>query len=609
MQVLKREITMNRRLLIALACCLLVISNNPALAQTFSVGINAPIPNYWTYDAPYVDVLMHSSGWWGIPSHNTPALTSTGYPSQPGSYQCFFYINGYQSGIYNFYGEGDFNISVSGVNYAAWPNNGFVPGTLKKDGNITTGQVQVMVPPVSVGGDYNAGTPNHATILLSLTVTNANNPPNNFHLIRPDYPAWPNTNAIFGKEYLQAYGPFCCIRFMDWMGTNNSKVTNWASRPDPNKYGCANAGSCYENMIELCNETNCDMWINVPLYATDDWAQNMANLIKQKLKSNLHVYVEVSNELWNWGFHDNWQQVETWDQSNSALTTTAAWARHGQEVAYLLMHFISIMRPTLGNQLRPVLAGQVANTIYCSAGLQWIQQTYGPPSNYIYGIAGAPYFGGSGPDIASLDSSMNAYINTNCLSWIQQNAALAKSYNVKFLCYEGGQSLVGTQSNFALMASLQYDPVMGAAYQSICNILKNNGADLCCFYNLLSGYSRYGFWGALEDIRQLSNPPIKYSILAGIAAGCDCGNAPSASPPSNNSSGSSNNSNSGNSGSSSVGGNVPSRSASGPNPGNTHSGAGTGNTGSSGSQSIIHYQDLRPAGQMGGPIRGSGGTN
>ncbi len=105
-------------------------------------------------------------------------------------------------------------------------------------------------------GGY-AGATGGQVVLAYFTATNANNPPNNLHFIRSDYPACPNTGALFGKEYLQAYDPFCCIRFMDWIRTNNSKVTNWASHPDPNVFGFNNnVGSCYENMIELCNQTS-----------------------------------------------------------------------------------------------------------------------------------------------------------------------------------------------------------------------------------------------------------------------------------------------------------------------------------------------------------------
>ena len=70
----------------------------------------------------------------------------------------------------------------------------------------------------------------------------------------------------------------------------------------------------YEAMIELCNQLDCDLWVTVPHLATDEYLANLAHLIRtgvdkatgeqttEPLKEDLKVWVEYSNEVWNWQF-------------------------------------------------------------------------------------------------------------------------------------------------------------------------------------------------------------------------------------------------------------------------------------------------------------------
>src|SRR5262249_40985426 len=72
--------------------------------------------------------------------------------------------------------------------------------------------------------------------------------------------------------------------------------------------------------VELANETGKDLYITLPVLATEDYTRNLANLIRYGsdgvnpytgpvddpvypgLNPNLRVYVEWSNEIWNFAF-------------------------------------------------------------------------------------------------------------------------------------------------------------------------------------------------------------------------------------------------------------------------------------------------------------------
>jgi hypothetical protein len=128
----------------------------------------------------------------------------------------------------------------------------------------------------------------------------------------------------FLPEFLDFCRPFHCLRFMDWGNTNNSLQEQWSDRkrpsfytmvartgdpagtwgapPSPFDYKFA-GGVAYEYMIQLCNTLQTDMWLCIPHRATDDYIWQLAKLVRNKLDPRLKVYLEYSNEIWNWQFH------------------------------------------------------------------------------------------------------------------------------------------------------------------------------------------------------------------------------------------------------------------------------------------------------------------
>ena len=44
------------------------------------------------------------------------------------------------------------------------------------------------------------------------------------------------------------------------------------------------------------------MWVNIPHNATDDYILNVARIMLSELNLSNNIYVEYSNEVWNWQF-------------------------------------------------------------------------------------------------------------------------------------------------------------------------------------------------------------------------------------------------------------------------------------------------------------------
>ena len=106
----------------------------------------------------------------------------------------------------------------------------------------------------------------------------------------------------WNPAFLNRWAGMACIRFMDWMGTNASKIRTWSERPVPEDASFALRGAPAEVMFDLCNRLQADAWICVPHRADDDFIRRFAQLAREKLDSRRRVYVEYSNELWNSGF-------------------------------------------------------------------------------------------------------------------------------------------------------------------------------------------------------------------------------------------------------------------------------------------------------------------
>src|SRR6185312_15627091 len=115
-------------------------------------------------------------------------------------------------------------------------------------------------------------------------------------LLRPGYD---DDSQIFTSEFLLALRPFGAIRFMDYLRTNNSTVVKWDDRCKVTDPQYTIKGGPYEWAILLGNVTGKDIYLDIPALADDDFIKQLGQLVRDKLKSNLHCYVEYSNEVWN----------------------------------------------------------------------------------------------------------------------------------------------------------------------------------------------------------------------------------------------------------------------------------------------------------------------
>ena len=360
------------------------------------------------------------------------------------------------------------------------------------------------------------------------------------------------TPPLFTREYLaliQARSPNL-LRFMDWHSTNGNLESEWSERSLPTDatqtsvltrdvhvgwsktpVTMTNArGICWEYCIALSNVTGKDLWLNVPVLATDDYVRNLAALVKSTLKPGLRVYVEYSNEVWNDGFLQTGLNRDLavaevkagnttldYDKTPSTDSVTLGDRRVAKRLKEIGDIFVSKFgTASFGRRVRPILAYQMAPNRFDNQ-LTYINSVYGKPNRCFWGMAIAPYFAcgnGQGVDarkdltkeevLDALAADIDHYQNTKV---IDEHQTLATYYGLKLCAYEGGPDTFGP-NNIAAKKAASLDPRMGDLVTRYLNIWYAKGGEQFNWFVLgASNFDTpYGTWALTDNLRELRQP-------------------------------------------------------------------------------------------------------
>ena len=353
----------------------------------------------------------------------------------------------------------------------------------------------------------------------------------NIRLLRPGYTL--NSKETFTREFLKAIEPFSTLRLMDVLHTNTTDASEWKDRTLPDGPNQSNPrGMAWEYGIQLANQTHKDLWINIPVLATDDYVKQLAQLMKEKLDKDRVVYIEYSNELWNAIFPQFGKNNELAEKEvaagNAALkdddTEDNKWYWGWRHTAERCVQIGQIFRGVCGDdammtRIRPVLASQAANSFILKTQLRFVEHHFGPPNKFIFGIAGAPYIS---PDEKVLkqanltvDQMFKPGFEEALTGWVKsatmEYQTVAIYYRLHSLCYEGGIGIDGDE-NLKVKIASQYDPRIEAVVENYLNNWYAQGGELFMYFNLAGAYSKYGCWGLTDDIHKLTAPKMKGAI-------------------------------------------------------------------------------------------------
>jgi hypothetical protein len=304
------------------------------------------------------------------------------------------------------------------------------------------------------------------------------------------------------QDFLDETAFYTAHRFMDWNQTNGSTQVHWADRTqkgDSNQRTVA-----YEWMCDLCNRHKADAWITVPhrTYEEPAYWTNLAILVLEQLDPTLKLYIEYSNETWNFIFG----QAEYCREQGVALNLdsaeyTAGFKFHVYAAVRLFERFDAVWGA--GNaRLVKVIAGQAVNTWMTGKHLEALADPRINPSGVqadAYGIA--PYFGNGASTIEEAGEAVQTGIDRTAA----QAEAVAGS-GLRLIAYEGGQHLLGNAD------VVSRDPQIYDHYLTYLRGIEPYLDDFA-HYNHSSSYRSGGAWGAKEGIGQPIEQAHKYRAL------------------------------------------------------------------------------------------------
>ncbi len=341
-------------------------------------------------------------------------------------------------------------------------------------------------------------------VFLNIEASQMENPLRNFRLLRLEDEFTNLDENPFYEGFLEKIAPFKALRFMDWGATNNNPVRHWHERTPLTyfTYGTPQ-GVPYEVMIQLANITKKDVWICVPHAADDDYIARMAELFRDQLDPSLTIYLEYSNEVWNWIF----AQAHYNEQHRPANLN------YGRAMAEKAAHVFRIWHHVFGPQkhrLKRVL-GLQAGFNYLNeqilAQLQPDEWDYGSPTSYL-GLDHSP----NGNPVLHAGSTPDDIIANARNHWAEFRPAVRQDYfNVQLfgkevINYEGGQHFVGNVFGIPYpyqqaMWDAQYSPAIHALYNDMLDTIRRWGSRLFGNFSLASPQqSVYGSWGVLNHI-------------------------------------------------------------------------------------------------------------
>ncbi|AIE83896.1 hypothetical protein [Fimbriimonas ginsengisoli] len=413
---------------------------------------------------------------------------------------------------------------------------------LTYDPSRNTSRAEVILP---------KGAPNLIILAFTHTQRDSWSPPlsgiTGLRLIRPGYPA--DTHEVFTKDFLKALQPFSYLRTMGWLDTNyqagyygdrGHHLIRWEDRtwPTDASQGMEGLrpgthGVAWEYIVQLANLTHKDLWINIPVSATgaspDDkssYIYQLAQMLKRDLDPKLKIYVEHSNEVWNFGFSQYiWNKLAAVDevgQGNSPLnrdgsTDQEQWSRrrHAQRLYQIAKIFESVFGAgSLQNRIRPIYAAWTIQPAWYDEVLGWMEKTYGAPKSYFYAMAETAYMNDQGAAKTATPEEVLEAMRQDSLAgraYTKQLKAIATKYGLKLAAYEAGpDNGGGDPTNIGNRIRANRLPQMKElVLHHFLDHFYGLGGDIATYFALSSSASRFGCWGATEDLAHLDTPKFK----------------------------------------------------------------------------------------------------
>ncbi|MBS0001415.1 MAG: T9SS type A sorting domain-containing protein, partial [Cyclobacteriaceae bacterium] len=319
---------------------------------------------------------------------------------------------------------------------------------------------------------------------------------------------------------------FSTIRSQNFTGTTSWMIEypdeyHWNQRKLPDdpiqsrSFLNKRESAAWEHFIDLCNAVNSDIWINVPISASDDYVTSLAQLLKNRLNDNLDIYVENDNEIWNSApAFVGTNQYNLDEAADLGISDQENIARRAVELSVLFATVFG--QDMINTRIRVVLASHAPMVKWwVTPMLNYINSTFGPPMDFIYAISRQTYFNvenaGAGltPDqlinqcYEDIDNQTgsDAVNESSREDWVRVATEWKLPGGAN--SYEGGPHVPagGSTENIENQISMhRSERMIRLLHYNTVNNWFDLGGQLAMHFTYYSGYNRYGCWGLTDDL-------------------------------------------------------------------------------------------------------------
>jgi len=379
----------------------------------------------------------------------------------------------------------------------------------------------------------------------------------------------------FREDFLNYCKQWKALRFMDWATTNNSFEKEWKNRkkttfytmvgkggdaigmwgPPPSDFDLRfSGGVAIEIMIKLANMVKVSPWFCMPHRATEEYMREFAKLVKNTLDPSLKIYIEYSNEVWNWSFQQShwmlnckiaaeplsnekrngWKNgiIPTEFPLDNGQVAREGGADHPERIAVLNRRCFKCWEDVFqGEDMKRIVRVIGVQHSWADASrrtAKWVVNNGGADA-----ISPAAYFGpdkeiykrwreaGKNLTADQVIADMNEAFEKNSKKWTLEIAKIAKDFNLKYIVYEGGQHIQPEgQKETDYMPALkaaQYHPGMYNIYMKNFALHNEIGCELfMAFSSIGEQGTRWGSWGHQEYYGQPASEMPKYKALLDV---------------------------------------------------------------------------------------------
>jgi hypothetical protein len=355
-----------------------------------------------------------------------------------------------------------------------------------------------------------------STVHLYILETDPEDHLRNFRMYRPDT----EPGQTFVPSYIEYLKPYSVIRPLHFFGdqlTYGPRVAWEGRKPYEYSHWGGALGAPYELGFELANESNSDLWLNIPIAADDGFVAQLARLALEMLDSNRKVYIELGNELWNFTFpyalgrdyaleqaRLRWPDVEgTVQPYTDGDEVYESMMIHSWEGARTV-EVSRIFKEEWGSEADRVIAvatGQIGGSFpfyYPSRLLLecpvYVGEEGGEPcGDQVDAFGVAPYVGEYEGEVEFDRSSPEAFFS-EAISYvrgegpwgpdseemgirylIRSDKALADEFGLPLISYEGGQHFVGDRYSRDVV---NVHPLMRELYDALFEVWREEGGGL-----------------------------------------------------------------------------------------------------------------------------------